>query len=265
MRAAAAVLLAALSVACTEPDVPKYDLSPVRPTVQVPTTLTIKALPGAGSDAKTAVITASLEDQDLRGIESRLLTFATSKGSLQPSQTLTNASGDARTTVTSGTATTVTVSGAGLQAATDVAIDAPLSVSLSLPMPEKNVPVKITATVITADAAAPLSFAWNFGDGQTATTDSATITHQYRDDGRVTLAVTVTDALERVGSTSASVFVRDNVDPPPPPTPTADAGDSRDRVGHESGGRRAAGNVDGDRDAAERRPVGDELRVGLPR
>jgi PKD repeat protein len=211
MRAAAAMFLAALSAACLDPDVPLYTLSPVTPTAQVPTNLTITAVPGIGATAKQAFVTATLKDQDQRGIPEVMLSFVTSKGTIEPPQALTNVNGEVRATLTSGTATTVTVTGAGLRASIDITIDAPLTVMLSVPPPEKNVPVQMTATV--ADAVPPLSFAWEFGDGQTATTDSGQVTHQYRDDGPVTIRVTVTDALERKGSISTSVFVRDNPEP----------------------------------------------------
>ena len=210
MRAAAAVFLAALSTACLDPDVPLYTLSPAPPTVQVPTTLAIAAAPGIGASAKQALVTATLKDQDRRGISQVMLSFATSKGTINPPQALTDVNGEVRATLTSGTITTVTVAGAGLQASTDVAIDAPLTVLLSVPPPVKNVPVTMTATLGTSDAVPPLSFAWEFGDGQTARTASGQVTHQYRDDGPVTIRVTVTDALERTGSTSTSVFVFDN-------------------------------------------------------
>jgi PKD repeat protein len=210
MRAAAAIFLAALSAACLDPDVPLYTLSPGTPTVQVPTALTIVAVPGIGATAKNAFVTATLKDQDRRGIDQVMLSFVASKGTIDPPQALTNVNGEVRATLTSGTAATVTVTGAGLQASIDITIDAPLTVTLSVPPPEKNVPVKMTATVASSDAVPPLSFAWEFGDGQTATTDSGQVTHQYRDDGPVTIRVTVTDALERKGSISTSVFVSDN-------------------------------------------------------
>jgi PKD repeat protein len=209
MRPAAAILLAALSTACLDPDVPLYTLSPSTPTVQVPTALTIVAVPGIGATAKNAFVTATLKDQDRRAIDQVMLSFVTSKGTIEPPQALTNVNGEVRATLTSGTATTVTVAGAGLQASIDITIDAPLTVMLTVPSPEKNVPVNMTATVA-SDAVPPLSFVWEFGDGQTATTASGQVTHQYRDDGTVTIRVTVTDALERKGSISTSVFVRDN-------------------------------------------------------
>ena len=52
MRVTAAVLLAALTVACQDPEVPKYELNPGGPTVQIPTTLKLTALSGTGATAR---------------------------------------------------------------------------------------------------------------------------------------------------------------------------------------------------------------------
>lgn len=220
MRVAAAVLLAVLSAACQDPAVPKYELNPGGPTVQIPTTLKISAQSGAGSSAHQGFITASLRDQESRGIPDVALTFTTSKGVVDPATVKTDINGSARTTVTNGTDVRVTVSGAGLTNGVDVLLSASLSVGLSIGRAEKRVPTKLEAT-IAGDATAPLRFAWTFGDGQVAQTDVNTIVHTWAEDGQVTATVTVTDAIDRVGTTSASVLVRDNPEPPAPPSPPA--------------------------------------------
>lgn len=223
MRAAVVVLLAALSVACQDPAVPKYELSPGSPTIQTPTTLSVKVLNGAGEQATQAFVTATLKDQAGRGIAGSLLTFSSSKGVLAPTSAVSNDYGDARTTLTSGTSAMVTVSGAGLSASQPVTIVAPLSVIASIGRLEKRVPATFQATVTTRDAAPPLVYAWDFGDGQTARTSSNAISHTYAEDGRVTVVLTVTDGLERTGTTSVFTVVNDNPEPPattpPPPAP----------------------------------------------
>ena len=218
MRAAAAVLLVAFSAACTEPDVPKYELNPGAPTIQIPTTIRLSVLQGTGTNAKNAYVTASLRDQQGRGIADRLLAFSTSKGTIEPGIAKTNVDGEAKATVTHGSEVTVSVSGAGLTASMDVALTASLSVSLSASRAEKNVPVTLTANV-NGDASAPLRFAWNFGDGKTAETATATVTHTWADDGPVKIEVSVTDAIDRRGTASLSLVVRDNPEPPPEPAP----------------------------------------------
>jgi hypothetical protein len=190
--------VSALSLACQQTP-PSIQLSPAAPTVQVPTRLTLTAQTGIGSTAKQTIVTAKLLDQDGRGIASVPVTFSSSKGRIDPSTVTTTMNGDARTTLTSGTVTTVAVSGAGLQASLDVAVDAPLSVSLNVPRLEKRIPATFSASV-TGDPDPPLRYRWDFGDGQTATTETASIGHTYADDGRVTIALTVTDAIERSGS-----------------------------------------------------------------
>jgi hypothetical protein len=209
----------ATCAACQDPDVPKYVQNPGGPTIQIPTAIRLSVLQGIGADAQHAYVTASLRDQQGRGIADTLLAFSTSKGTIEPRIAKTNVSGEAKTTVTNGTDVTISVSGAGLTTSMDVSIAAPLSVSLSASRAEKNVPVTLTATV-KSDASPPLHFVWNFGDGQTAATDVATVTHTWKDDGRVTVDLSVTDAIDRRGTTSLSITVRDNPEPPPPPEPT---------------------------------------------
>jgi PKD domain-containing protein len=212
-------LVALLAVACQDPAVPHYQLSPAAPTVQIPTTLTLTGQAGAGTSAQTAQMTATLRDQERHGIPDVLLTFATSHGTLEPTTVKTNINGDARTTVSAGTDVRVSVSGAGLVAGMDVLINAPLSVSLSIGRAEKRIPTTLTASM-TPEPTAPLRILWNFGDGQTAQTDVSTITHAWPEDDRYTVSVTVTDAIDRTGTASTSITVRDSPEPPAPPTPT---------------------------------------------
>src|SRR5439155_11953338 len=58
---------------------------------------------------------------------------------------------------------------------------------------------------------APLSYAWNFGDGATAS-GRLTPTHTYADNGAYTATLTVTDALGKTSQSSTSVTVN-NVAP----------------------------------------------------
>lgn len=160
---------------------------------------------------------AVLKDQEGRGIGGELLTFSVSRGTVTPGQAVTSTNGEATTTVTSGQSLTISVSGAGLSSSMPLTIHAPLSVSLSVPSLEKNIVATLRAAAL--EAVAPVRFAWEFGDGQTATTDTGTTTHRYADDGRITIRVVATDAIERVGETMASVTVRDNPEPPAPPAP----------------------------------------------
>jgi PKD repeat protein len=60
-------------------------------------------------------------------------------------------------------------------------------------------------------------YAWNFGDGNTAT--GATATHKYSDYGTFTVTLTVTDGDGATGEFSADVTLNEPP-PPPPPTPT---------------------------------------------
>ncbi len=61
-----------------------------------------------------------------------------------------------------------------------------------------------------------VSYAWDFGDGQTA--DGATSSHAYGDYGTYTVTLTVTDDAGATGVFSADVTL-DAPPPPPPPAP----------------------------------------------
>jgi PKD repeat protein len=54
-----------------------------------------------------------------------------------------------------------------------------------------NAPVTFTATIVPAMATAPLTYTWTFGDGATATSNSATAAHTYASAGSKAVRVTV--------------------------------------------------------------------------
>jgi hypothetical protein len=62
-----------------------------------------------------------------------------------------------------------------------------------------------------------VSYAWDFGDGHTTTTQAATTTHAWSTAGPYTITVTVTDNTTATASTHVDLQV---VDPPPPPDAT---------------------------------------------
>ncbi|WP_447007710.1 ThuA domain-containing protein [Saccharothrix isguenensis] len=71
---------------------------------------------------------------------------------------------------------------------------------------------KFTATVTDAENDAPFTYAWDLGDGTSAS--GATVEHTYAADGAYYASVTVTDAAGRTKKVSTPVIVRD---PPMPP------------------------------------------------
>ena len=129
------------------------------------------------------------------------------RGTIEPARATTSAATQA--TITHGADVPFPRIGRRVGASMDVSLAAPLTLYLSSSRAEKNVPVTLTAT-FTGDTSPPLRFVWNFGDGKSAATDVATVTHTWADDGRVTITVSVTDAIDRKGGTSLSIVVRDN-------------------------------------------------------
>lgn len=81
------------------------------------------------------------------------------------------------------------------------------------------------ATVLVANTTDPgvedvLSWAWDFGDGQTATTDVPTVSHTWAQDGDYTVTVTVSDEADLTGQATASATIA-NVGPALQLPPTA--------------------------------------------
>lgn len=65
--------------------------------------------------------------------------------------------------------------------------------------------VNFTAKV--SGGAAPYSFSWDFGDGQTATVTTAYVFHTYSTPGNLTVTLTVTDSLSATGNRSKDITV----------------------------------------------------------
>lgn len=68
---------------------------------------------------------------------------------------------------------------------------------------------------ITGHVTAPLSVAWDFGDGATAAGADLTASHAYRHTGTVTAAVRVTDATGFMSASAATVIIHERQTFPP--------------------------------------------------
>ena len=67
-------------------------------------------------------------------------------------------------------------------------------------------PLTVKFTTSVEDAAAPITYTWDFGDGSPPSSD-ASPTHVYQKAGEFTATVTVKDAKGKTGSEEADVFV----------------------------------------------------------
>jgi PKD repeat protein len=67
-------------------------------------------------------------------------------------------------------------------------------------------PLTVKFTTSVEDAAAPITYTWDFGDGSPPGSD-ASPTHVYEKAGEFTATVTVKDAKGKTGSEEADVFV----------------------------------------------------------
>jgi PKD repeat protein len=67
-------------------------------------------------------------------------------------------------------------------------------------------PLTVKFTTSVEDAAAPITYTWDFGDGSPPSSD-ASPTHVYQKAGEFTATVTVKDSKGKTGSEEADVFV----------------------------------------------------------
>lgn len=151
--------------------------------------------PGGGTVDLLATVTG-LNGRSLQGIP---VTFIASAGQLASPTVLTDASGQARTTLTTDRTTTVTAT-AGAKTSTAVTVTTLASVTVSLsataatPVPTVGQQWSFTATLSPANdpAAQATQFDWNFGDGATVTTNGNTTTHIYTSGSTNARTVSVT-------------------------------------------------------------------------
>ena len=81
------------------------------------------------------------------------------------------------------------------------------SVTLGSVQGSEGAPVTLVAQATDPGAQDVLSYAWNFGDGQTATTDIPAITHTWAGDGTYDVTLTVSDGTASDIATAASTII----------------------------------------------------------
>ena len=134
----------------------------------------------------TVDLVATVVNASGGGLSGVPVTFTTSAGQLGASVVLTDAAGQARTTLTTDRTTTVSAA-AGAKTSNQVTINANVAVTASLSS-TGDAPVMMTSqrwtftvTLSPNDGTAPqpTEFEWDFGDGSTATTNGGSTSHIY--------------------------------------------------------------------------------------
>lgn len=162
------------------------------------------SVPSSGGTVDLLATVASATGRSMSGV---LVTFASSEGQLSSPTALTDANGQARTTLTTTRTASVTASaGTKTSAAVTVTRRDPNSVASATvtATPTTAVPgsggqtVNFTATVTVTPADASIQatrFEWDFGDGSSRTTNGPTTSHVYTSSPKTAKTVTVTISL----------------------------------------------------------------------
>ncbi len=171
-------------------------------------TVLLAANPGSvPPDGGTVDLLATVVSAAGRSLSGILVTFASTEGQLGSPTAVTDANGQARTTLTTTRTASVTASaGAKTSAALTVTRRDPAGVATATvaatPVPAvpgsggQTVNFTVTVTVNPADASIQATkFDWNFGDGSSATTNGPTTSHVYTADEMTAKTVTVTITL----------------------------------------------------------------------
>lgn len=181
-----------------------------------------------GVQTRLVLLASSRSDQQLDvsaevldgrgvGVPNVEVTFSITGGIVTPATVKTNANGIAKAiAIATGTATLSATTGTLSQSATVIGSATPIAVSLSVPSIVINNPSVFTAIVTGQPLGGPFAYAWTFGDGTSASTDTGGTTHAYNRSGSFIASVRVTDGAGRTGTSTATASV---TDPPAPPTP----------------------------------------------
>jgi hypothetical protein len=192
-----------------------------------PGNLTLHALqpvlpPGGGETEIVATVSAS----NGALVEGAPVTFSTDAGTLSRTEAVTNAQGEARTTLATSGSATVRASTPGLEASVGVRVRLAVVIRVSASPAEPTVGQAVTIGAEIRDTggqaiAGRLRFL--FGDGQTrdlgTVTGSATTTYAYTREGGYNLSAEFTDRDGFVTRETIRVTVRAAPAPPPPGTP----------------------------------------------
>ena len=173
------------------------------------------SVPSGGGTVDLLATVVAANGRSLQGI---LVTFATSEGQLASATAVTDANGQARTTLTTNRTASVTASAGGkTSTAVSVTRRDPASVASATLTSQPGTPVvgfgqtfTFTAnlTVTPPDAAIQATqYEWTFGDGSGATTNGNSISHVYTSGANMPRTATVTITLTNGQTVVASTDI----------------------------------------------------------
>ena len=187
----------------------------------------------------TAQVTATVIDVSGNGLSGVPVTFVADNGSLVSSQVTTDASGNARTSITTNRTTKITASAGSKSAEVTITAVAAPQVTIALANtagnPEAGGPTSFTVTPQSVTSGNPLAnVVINWGDGQTtnlgAIAAATTVSHIFNSPGQYTVTATATDTSGNSTTTSTVINVTDRLTVPvtitvtPSNTPSLAAG-----------------------------------------
>jgi PKD domain/Bacterial Ig-like domain (group 1) len=203
--------------------------NPAQPTEtsidpSVPSQVTLGASPGSGTQAGTATVTARVQNSNGVALPNVLVTFATTRGTISPTQAATGANGVAVATLTASDTADVTASAGALSTHTLVASTGTPTSPPTTPLPVSFLNVSgsgttgVPLTFSVSSSAIGATWIWSFGDGAVEQSTAFSIPHTYGRAGTYTATVSSSSA----SSSSATVLITDAA--PPPTTPPAALG-----------------------------------------
>jgi len=146
----------------------------------------------------TATITARVEDVSGTGLAGIPVTFVTDAGSLNPPTGITDALGNATTTLTTSRAAKVTANVAGKTADVSVGLNPRTGITITAPTTQVSEGQPATFTVGVGSTANVRDVTVDFGDGRSqplgAISGSTTVQHTYTEAGTYTVRATATEA-----------------------------------------------------------------------
>jgi hypothetical protein len=200
-------------------------------------TVTLRAEPGrlppGGGSAQIVALVRDIAGNSMPGAT---VAFTTTSGTLSNGTAVTDAAGEARTTLTTSREATVTATVGSKSAQLTLSVDGALglTVTVSPDPPIAGRPTTFTINVTVPSGGNPVqTLRISFGDGDSRTVSvpstggSTTIAHTYEDDGSYTVTVVATDSAGNQQTQQLVIAVR----PAPPLTLNVTASDSSPSVG----------------------------------